>query len=213
MKKITSTLFVILAFAGLAFANKYEKVMSDAIQKLYSAQEIQNYMDAIAIFERIGVNETEEWLPMYYAGLGYIWASHTTQNGQEIDSYLDKAQLFVDRANKLSPDNDEIVTLQGYIYMMKIVVDPATRGQELSGVAMQTFGRAIGMNKNNPRALMLMGRMQMGTDHFFGNDTSASCGMIIKSLDLFEAQNPDSALSPTWGKEIAQGLLTDCSSN
>ena len=195
MKKITVTVFIILVSIGFTFANKYEKAMSEAIEKLNSAQQLQDYLNAIGTFERIGANEPEEWLPMYYAGLGYIWASHTTQLGQEIDSYLDKAQIYIDRASKLSPDNDEIVTLQGYIYMMKVVLDPSTRGPELSGLAIQTFSKAVGLNKNNPRAMMMKGRMQMGTDQFFGNDTSTSCGMITKSLELFDTENPESPKS------------------
>ncbi len=198
---------------GLAHANKYEKAMTDAIQELYTCSNLQDYLDTSAKFERIGAAEANEWLPIYYAGLSYIWASHTTQVPKEMNELLDKAQLFVDKAQKLSPENDEILTLQGYIYMMKVAADPATMGPQLSGVAIQTFGKAVGLNPKNPRALMLMGRMQMGTDQFFGNDTSASCEMISKAVQLFQEQKPDSAISPMWGKETAEGFFNECNAN
>lgn len=210
MKKYILSLLIVSLSIGMSFASQYEQAMTGAIQKLYQATDLQGYMDAIATFERIGARENEEWLPQYYAGLGYIWASHTTQDGQQIDALLDKAQVFVDEAKKLSPENDEILTLQGYIYMMKVVVDPSGRGPQLSGAALQSFGQAVSINESNPRALLFLGRMQMGTDQFFGNDTSESCDMIMKANQMLEEQQPKSALDPAWGKQMAEGFVNEC---
>ena len=213
MKKFSLLIAMICFSIGISFANQFEKAMSDAIQNLNRATDLQSYLDAIATFERIGAKESEQWLPQYYAGLGYIWASHTTQEGQEIDELLDKAQIHIDKAKKLSPENDEILTLQGYIYMMKVVVDPATRGPQLSGLALQTFGRAVGINNNNPRALLFLGRMQMGTDQFFGNSITESCGMIMKANQMFTSEEPKSAIAPAWGKQMAEGFVSECQVN
>jgi hypothetical protein len=213
MKKVSLSALIILLAAGLSVANKYKEAMSEAIKKMYSANDLKGYLDASATFERIGTAESGEWLPWYYACLGNIWASHQVQDGQQIDKYLDNAQLFLDRAEKLSADNDEIITLQGYIYMMKVVVDPPTRGQEYSGMAMNAFGRAAAINTKNPRALLLLGRMQMGTDQFFGNDISQSCEKIRKASEMFDDQHPVSALHPAWGKEMAEMFLNECKSN
>ena len=109
-------LLVLFLSANYAYSNKYESAMESAISKLYSANDLQSYLDATATFERIGQAESGEWLPYYYAGLGNIWASHTTQDAETIDGYLDKAQIFVEKAGERSPENDEIITLQGYIY-------------------------------------------------------------------------------------------------
>ena len=168
MKNVMNSLLIVCLTSSFVYGNKYESAMFAAIQKLYGSNDIQGYLDAVSTFERIGEAEKDKWLPFYYAGLGYIWASHTTQEGPTVDEYLGKAQEFIDRASKLSPNNDELITLQGYIYMMKVVVDPPNRGPQFSGRAMQEFGKAVGMNENNPRALLLLGRMQMGTDQFFG---------------------------------------------
>jgi tetratricopeptide (TPR) repeat protein len=213
MKKFSLSFLIVSLCIGLTFANQFEQAMSGAIQKLYNANDRQSYMDAIATFERIGAKENDQWLPQYYAGLGYIWASHTTKDGQQIDGLLDKAQVFVDKAKKLSPDNDEILTLQGYIYMMKVVVDPPTRGPQFSGLALQTFGRAVEIDKRNPRALLFLGRMQMGTDQFFGNDTSKSYGMIMKASQMLNDEKPKSALDPAWGKQAAEGFVNECLAN
>ena len=213
MKTLSQILLCLLISVELAIAGNYEKAMSSAIEKLYTSSDFATYIASSNAFERIGDTEEDQWLPYYYAGLGYIWSSHRVKEGIEIDNYLDKAQSMVDKAFKLSPDNDEIITLQGYIYMMKVLVDPPTRGAQFSGLAMQEFGRAVGMNSDNPRALMLLGRMKMGTDQFFGNDISESCGMIMDASQMFDNQNIESILEPSWGKEMADMFVSECKAN
>ena len=213
MKKTMRTVFFLFISTNFVFAGKYETAMLGAIEKLYSAHDMESYISASSAFERIGDAEEDQWLPYYYAGLGYIWTSHTIQEGSKIDEFLDKAQVMVDKAEKLSGDNDEIITLQGYIYMMKVVVDPPNRGPQYSGLSMQEFGKAVGMNPDNPRALLLLGRMKMGSDQFFGNDLSESCGMIHKAAQMFDNQVINSKLDPVWGKEMAEMFVNECKPN
>jgi hypothetical protein len=213
MKKVTLISAIIYFVVTSSYADKYESAMKATLQKLTEATTIDSYRDVAASFERIAEAEQSKWLPFYYAGLSYVWASHTIQDGATIDGLLDKAQVFVEKAGKLSAQNDEIITLQGYIYMMKVVVDPATRGAQYSGMAMQQFGQAVGLNDQNPRALLMMGRMQMGTDQFFGNDVSQSCGMIKKAAAMFETQVPKSEIDPAWGKEMAGMFVSECGVN
>lgn len=213
MKARMYLFLIALLISNALMAGKYESAMASAMQKLFSANSEQTYLEAIAAFERIGNAEQNRWLPYYYAGLGYIFTSHTIKDGAQVDAYLDKAQIYVDKSTKLSSGNDEIVTLQGYIYMMKVVVDPATRGQEYSALAMQSFGEAVGINRDNPRALLLLGRMQMGTDQFFGNDLTASCEKISRAAQMFDNQAEGTSLDPSWGKEMAAIFVNECQSN
>lgn len=213
MKNVFVSILILFLLSGLSYANKYETAMTLAIQKLNVANSLEDLLAATSSFERIGAAEKSEWLPYYYASFGYIQMSHTTQEGEEKDRYLDQAQVLIDSASILSPGNPEIITLQGYIYMMIVTVDPMTRGPEYGGRAMQEFGKAVGMDENNPRALLLLGRMQMGTDQFMGNDISESCGIIMKANQLFDKQKSDNTLMPQWGKEMANAFVQECNSN
>ncbi|MDZ7607964.1 MAG: hypothetical protein U5K79_20840 [Cyclobacteriaceae bacterium] len=210
MKKVIFLLVLTSLVAFTSYADKYESAMTATIEKLNTASTVDAYRDVAASFERIAEAEQSKWLPFYYAGLSYVWASHTIQDGAAIDGLLDQAQVMVDKAVKLSAQNDEIITLQGYIYMMKVTVDPASRGAQYSGMAMQQFGQAVGINDQNPRALMLMGRMQMGTEQFFGQDTSNSCAMIARAAKMFEDYKPASAIDPAWGKETSEMFMSEC---
>ena len=87
--------------------------------------------------------------------------------------------------------------------MMRVTVDPATRGPQYSGLAMQTFGKASAINPENPRALALMAQMQYGTAKFFGSPTTEACSTLNAALEKFDSYKSENPLSPQWGREMS----------
>jgi hypothetical protein len=75
---------------------------------------------------------------------------------------------------------------------------------------MQTFGKAIAMNPENPRALGLLAQMQFGTAQFFGSSTAEACGTATLALQKFETTTSENPLAPQWGKEMIVALKTNC---
>ncbi len=213
MKPVVFILSFFLTNVGHTMAGKYDNSMKAAIKKLNEATTMEVHHDVAATFERIGEAERNLWLPYYYSGLAYIWSSHLSTDMAVIDGELDKAQKMVEKAGELSSDNDEIVTLQGYIYMMRVAVDPATRGMQYSSMALEELGRAVSMNRENPRALMILGRMQLGMYQFMGMDTSESCEIIERANMLFKNQKPANELDPSWGSKEAAAFLEECGIN
>ena len=213
MKKLSFLIVaVILASGVIASDSKYEKTMADAIEKLNMHQDLQDLKSSAAMFERISQVETEEWLPAYYASLSYIWMTFrlVRLDKEAIDLYLDEAQKQLDDCKTKTTDNDEIHTLQGYIYMMRVTVDPPSRGAQYSPMSMGEFQKALAINSKNPRALLLMGQMKYGTDQFFGNDVTDACNMIKGAAQLLDNEVPSGKLAPSWGKNMAQYLGQSC---
>jgi hypothetical protein len=129
------------------------------------------------------------------------------------DQYFDQAMELVIKADKIAPNNSEITALKGFIIMGKLSVDPMNRGQEMSPLAMQTFGKAIALDKENPRATTLMAQMELGMSQFFGSGPEKACGLARMGLELFakeEAKVTESYLLPTWGKDQAEMIGTQC---
>ena len=94
--------------------------------------------------------------------------------------------------------------------MIRLTVDPATRGQHYSGMAMQAFGKAIGLNPENPRALSLMAQMQFGTARFFNSPLTEACEVVSKALEKFETFKSENPLAPVWGKGMTEALKKNC---
>lgn len=209
MKNALTLLFVLFTTALIA-QDKYTENMSKNIMVGYKAQSVAEHQEAANAMERIAAAEKTKWEPFYYASYNYIMMSNIEKEVAKKDSYLDLATKALDQAKTLKPNDSEIITLEGFIYMMRLTVDPATRGQEYSGKAHRSFGQAVTLNPENPRALMLMGQMQYGTAQFFNSPTTEACATIQKSLEKFETYKADNVLAPQWGKAFAESLKGNC---
>ncbi|MBL6449526.1 hypothetical protein JMN32_24655 [Fulvivirga sp. 29W222] len=188
------------AHLSQAAPSKYEEVMKENIEKLYESRTIEEYQTVINKFDRIAAKETDKWGPLYYAGFGYIMMATNADEVSMKDKYLDLALERINAGKAIAPKESEIIALEGFVHMIRVTVDPATRGAQYSGLSMQAFSKALEINPDNPRALYLMGQMEFGTAKFFGADTSEACTKIQAAVSKFDVYTPDSPLAPAWGK-------------
>lgn len=202
----------VLVASQLAFADKdkYTETMQKNIEVVYTAQGIADIQNAVNSFERIGEAEKTKWEPFYYASFGYIMMANREKEAATKDSYLDLSLKSLERAKALQPNDSEIIALEGFVHMIRVTVDPASRGQQYSGMAFQSFGKAVAMNPENPRALSLLAQMQYGTAQFFGASTAEACGTLTKAIEKFDTFKSDNVLAPQWGRGMAEGLKGKC---
>lgn len=201
-----------LLFLGLttqAQNPQYMKAMGKALTEMGKAQSAEDIQKVANTFDRIAAQAPTEYLPNYYAALNMIHQSFRTRGTAERDIILDGALERVKTAQGVSPGNDELEVLYGYAMMAKMVADPQTRGQQYSPIIMQSFGKAMGMDPTNPRAMAMMARMELGTAQFFGSEPTKACGMAQQSLELFASEKPE-GFEPSWGKEQAEEILQNC---
>ncbi|MDO8966598.1 hypothetical protein [Algoriphagus sp.] len=213
MKKSLFTLAMAFAFVFAAFANDpaYENAMKKQISSMNTIQSSEQSQTVANGFIRIAEAKSEEWLPLYYAA--YIKATAAFRFEVNKDQYFDQAMELVNKAEKIAPNNSEITALKGFVIMGKLSVDPMSRGQEMSPLAMQIFGKAIALDKENPRATTLMAQMELGMSQFFGSGPEKACGLARVGLELFakeEAKVDDNYLLPTWGKREAEQVANAC---
>ena len=210
MKKIVLSL-AFVAFTFATFANdKYQKAMLKNIPSVYSAKTFEDHQKVINNLTRIASAEEDKWEPHYYITYSYVIMSFKEENAGKKDQYLDLAQQALDKGIAIAPKESELVTLQGFIHTGRLNVDPMTRGAEYSGVAMQILNKAVKLNPENPRALLLLGQMMYGTAQFMGDSTAKACEVIGKSLDKFDTAGSSNPLAPQWGKTQAENALKEC---
>lgn len=212
MKKytlITALLMFITVFAN-AKNEAYEKAMLKEIQALFNAGPISELQKSANAFARIAEMNADEWLPDYYAAIAYANMGFRSEGGlEEKDGYYAQARKHIEKADRISPNNSEIVAVKGFIIMGELAADPNSRGQHLSALAMQTFGQAVELNRQNPRAIIMLGQMELGMAQFFGQGPGKACGLVDASLALFakeEAESKEGNLNPTWGKAMAEEM-------
>jgi tetratricopeptide (TPR) repeat protein len=211
MKKSVLSFLVLFTAIGLFAQNgAYQQAMGKAMAQFGQAKTTEELHAAANNFERIATQAEGEMLPHYYAAFVLINSSFQMQNATEKDQVLDRAMEHVKKAAAISPNNDEVEVLNGYGLMARLVVDPAARGQSYSPRVFQSFGKAMSMNPNNPRAAAMMARQELGTAQFFGSDTSKACGLAQKSIALYDKEKPQ-GFDPSWGRDLAEEVLASCS--
>ncbi|MDH4091373.1 MAG: hypothetical protein OEV74_20270 [Cyclobacteriaceae bacterium] len=207
---ILSATLLLVAHSLLATDIQYIEAMQKNIHVVYTAQSMAELQEAVNALQRIGAAEKNKWEPHYYASFGYIMMASREQDGAKKDSYLDQAMAGIEKAKTINGNDSEVVALEGFVQMMRITVDPGTRGPQYSGLAMQTFGKASAMNPDNPRALVLKAQMQFGTSKFFGSPATDACETLDLAVTKFEASASTNPLAPQWGREMATALQHEC---
>lgn len=209
LNKILVTVFVTVSHIALA-NDKYIEAMKKNIETVYTAKDVATLQSGVNALDRIATAEPTKWEPLYYSAFGNVMIALREKEAVKKDQHLDLALASVVKAQIILPDDSELKALEGFVNMIRLTVDPATRGPQYAGKAMQLFGQATALNPENPRALALMSQMQFGTAQFFGSPTTEACATADKSLEKFETFKSDNPLAPQWGKSMAEDLKTQC---
>ena len=210
MKIIILVVTLTISLHAKATDSKYIEVMSKNIDAVYKAQTADEIQKAVNAFDRIANAEREKWEPLYYSAFGNIMLANQESDGVKKDSYLDLALASIEKAKLIKPDDSEIVTMEGFVQMIRVTVDPAARGQKYSSKAFEAYQKALAINPDNPRALALMAQMEYGMAQFFKSPTTSACATAAKAIEKFETSKPESQLAPMWGKGMTEDLKTKC---
>jgi hypothetical protein len=190
--------------------DKYTEVMKKNIDLIYKAQTLEELQQTVNSFERIALTEKMKWEPSYYTAFGYIMMANREKDGTKKDAFLDQALAAIEKGKAIKADESELIALEGFAYMIRVTVDPAARGPQFAGLAMQTYGNALKHNPENPRALALLAQMQYGTAQFFGSSTAEACATSKLALEKFETYHSSNPLAPQWGKGMAESMKENC---
>lgn len=208
MKTLFTVLLSLFLSVSYAQGNKYDQAMHNALEKLNRAATISELTDAANIFERIAQTETGEWLPLYHAAHAWLIMGFTEQDLSKKDSCYDKAQLLLDRAFRIAPDESELYSLQAFIYPGKITVDPMGRGPVMVGKMNEAIDKAIRLNPENPRSYYLRAVTLLNMPQAFGGGKAVAKPIFETAKQKFDHFKPKSSIWPNWGKEMNEEELS-----
>ncbi len=213
-KTILTAIGILCAAILLANGGQFEKAMAKNIPAMYQASDPETLLGVVNQLTRIGDAEANRWEPYYYAAFGYIRLMTMVESNEDKDKYLDQAIAAVEKGETIKSNDSELESMKGYVHMMRVTVDPASRGMQYSGLAMTSFQKAIALNPQNGRAHFLLGRMQFGTAQFMGGGDGGACESFARAKAIFESEEKDEkSIAPSWGlrgtnsaiKEMCEG--------
>lgn len=183
---------------------------SKGMKKAFGLWEENKTTEAVALFERIAQAEKENWIPSYYAANVLISSAFQTKDKTAVNGMLEKASKHIATAHKISPDNSEITTLEGLLYTGYVAMDPGTYGMKYSGKIMALHGKAVELDKTNPRAIANLIGYEIGSARFFGTELSTFCDRLQEVIPMFENQSQDIPFSPSYGISGLKGSIKEC---
>ena len=210
MKKLI-TLIAIVSLTQLATAQdkKYISVMEKNIAMLDTSRANDQLQSLENTFERIANAEKSEWLPNYYAAYCNVNMCYNLK-GDAIDTYCDKADAFLKKADSISPNNSEIYTLKAQVASARISVNPMTRGQKYGTMSGELREKAKTLDKTNPRPYYLEGTAYFFTPAMFGGGKDKAKPSFEKALAMYNDFKPASTIAPNWGKHATEYFLKQC---
>lgn len=210
MKKlILLTTMVAACFSISAQNKKYLSAMEKNVAELDTTRDGAKLQNLANNFERIAGAEKAEWLPNYYAAYCYVNMTYTTK-GDMIDTYCDKADKFISKADSMMPNNSEVYTLKAQIASARISVNPMTRGQKYGTESAELREKAKELDKTNPRPYYLEGTAYFYTPPMFGGGKDKAKPAFEKAKKMFEEFKPASTIAPNWGKRSTEYFLREC---
>lgn len=205
MKTIITIVAVLVGVASIA-QDAYIRGMQKAFQLWGEGKPA----DAANMFERIANAEMDNWLPYYYVASIHTIAAFGEKDGEIVSQKLKKAQEYIDIANRISPNNPEIMVQQAMTHTAWIAFDGARYGMTLSGKVAAIYAQALALAPDNPRVVFSKAEWDMGSATYFGKDTAPYCKDVARSLELFDTFKAESAFHPNWGKERAEQVFAEC---
>ncbi len=213
MKKFLLTAFTIVLAAMSIFAQseKYTSAMKKNIAGIDAGfKNPAEFLTLANSFERIATTEKTQWLPYYYGAYCLAINGLMEQDKTKVDALADKASALIASADSLSPNNSEISCIKSMIASCHMMVDPMQRWQQYGAASSDNMEAAMKQDPANPRPYFLKGQSLKYTPEQFGGGCATAKPQFTTAMEKFEVFKPTTELSPSWGKEATQRMLTEC---
>lgn len=202
--KTIFTLIILLVSISINAQSGYEKAMMKGFELMKT-----DLQAASQQFERIAAAESDRWEPAYYVAFCNMNSSWGQNPKDKTVLYMKKAQDYINDAMAISPENPELMVLQGLLNTCWITYDSSTYGMKLSAKTTALYEKAKKMAPENPRVAISRAEWLMGSAKFFGKDITPYCGLVDNAVILFENEKAE-GFAPSWGKEKALDIQKTC---
>jgi len=114
------------------------------------------FLNCIAELKRIDAMFPDSIQPKYQMALQSLNFSVMNPHAEQTENLLADAEQTVSKMEQMkSADPSDVCTLSGFLYMVRIVQNPAQNGQRYYLNVMQNFEKALKLNPNNELAKQL----------------------------------------------------------
>jgi hypothetical protein len=212
MKKVKAALLSALCLAtfGTASAQSFEESLSTSFAKFDTATVIATMMPTASQLDMITLKYPDQWQSQFYSAYAHIKLSYKLADKNQRDQYLDGADAAIGKAEKLSPNNQEIFILQAYAAKARMAVDPKDRWKKYGDAYDDAIVKARKINPENPRIYLLEGEGPFFKPKIWGGGKDKAKPYFQKAKALFAKEDKTNILKPFWGQQANEDFLQQC---
>lgn len=127
-------------------------------------------LNCIAELKRIDAMFPDSVQPKYQIALQSLSFSVSNPQAEQTDNLLKDAEQTINKMEQMKgADLSDVCTLRGFLYMVRIVQNPAQNGQRYYMNVMQNYEKALKINPNNQLAQQLQQKFLDGMKQAMGN--------------------------------------------
>ena len=152
------------AAAGLCRAQEptMEALLGETLSKLQDSGP-EAILNCIAELKRIDAMFPDEDTPKFYIALQSLNYAVMNPHDDRTESLVAEAEEKIRQMLDLKEVNESnLCTLKGFLYMVRIVQDPAQNGRKYYLDVMQNYEKALKLNPDNELAKQLQQKFQEG---------------------------------------------------
>ena len=127
-------------------------------------------LNCIAELKRIDAMFPDSVQPKYQMALQSLSFSVSNPQAEQTENLLKDAEQTINKMEQMKrADLSDVCTLRGFLYMVRIVQNPAQNGQRFYMNVMQNYEKALKINPNNQLAQQLQQKFLDGMKQAMGN--------------------------------------------
>ena len=122
----------------------------------------ETMLNSIAELKRVDAMFPDSILPKYQMALQSLNFSVMNPHAEQTENLLADAEQTINQLEQKDANQSDICTLRGFLYMVRIVQDPAQNGQRYYMNVMQNYEKALKINPDNQLAKQLQQKFMEG---------------------------------------------------
>ena len=211
VKTILVICLLFLPFSGMG--NEIHQKITEAkaeLQEGVNSWNAEKFKTAKDMFLNLLLAEESEnaFLHYYIALCDYRLATYDLSENlmDEAGIHTADAQQHLEKAMELKPTWGEPIALYATMLGFEIALDwnkAMTLGMEIP----EYFGKALELEPKNPRINLMKGSSDLYTPEEYGGGPVVAIGTLTHAVALFEKENVQDPMLPSWGKEEALTFL------
>jgi len=138
-----------------------QALIGQSLSKI-NPSKLETMLNSIAELKRVDAMFPDSIQPKYQMALQSLNFSVMNPHAEQTENLLADAEQTINQLEQKDANQSDICTLRGFLYMVRIVQDPAQNGQRYYMNVMQNYEKALKINPDNQLAKQLQQKFMEG---------------------------------------------------